>query len=241
MCPKQEKDATMALIPEGEFLMGATDDNDMGYTGAFQGELPQHTVNLDAFYMDTHLVTVDRYHRFMLATGYHPEHWVDDWINEPEQPVRGIRWEDALAFSKWAGKRLPTEAEWEKAARGGLTNQQFPWGNDDFDGSQAPALKKEDSPPPIGSFPPNGYGLYDMTGSLWQWCHDDRRLYTADHRHCPIGPVGGETRSVRGGDWYSHPFHKRCSRRGGAFLDRPTSNAGVRCVCDVTKTTKDSR
>jgi iron(II)-dependent oxidoreductase len=222
----------MVLIPSGEFLMGAVNDDDMGYTGAFREEKPQHTVYLEAYYIDTHLVTVGQYHKFMQAADYRPERWEDRWLNAPLQPVRSISLPDVLAYCDWAGNRLPTEAEWEKAARGGLIEAQYPWGDDAFDGSQAPDLEKEESPPDVGTYPPNGYGLYDMVGSLWQWCKDDRRLYSRDRRHCPVGPLGGETRSSRGGDWFSHPFHKRCSRRGSVTLTGGSGNLGFRCVRD---------
>jgi len=237
MMQPKDKDAPMVEIPAGEFFMGASNDDDMGYTSAFQQECPQHVVYLNAFSIDVHLVTIDRYHKFMQDTEYRPKSWNDTWCDQPQQPVTHIKWEDAQAFCKWAGKRLPTEAEWEKAARGGLIQKRFPWGDDDFDGSQALNGNKEGQPPPVGNFPPNGYGLYDMTGSLWQWCLDDRRLYTKDQRHCPIGPLGGETRSTRGGDWYSHPFHKRCSRRGGGFITLPSGNMGFRCVYSEQKVT----
>ena len=82
--------------------------------------------------------------------------------------------------------------------------------------------KREEGPPDVGMYPPNGYGLYDMVGSLWQWCRDDRRLYSNDRRHRPVGPLGG--------DWYSSPFHMRCSRRGSVRLAGGSGNLGFRCV-----------
>ena len=226
----------MVLIPSGEFLMGAVNDDDMGFTGASREEKPQHMVDLEAYTIDTHLVSVERYHRFIQAVDYRPESWQDNWLNAPLQPVRSISLSDVLEYCDWAGRRLPTEAEWEKAARGGLVNMPYPWGDDAFDGSQAADRKKEEGPPDVGMFPPNGYGLYDMVGSLWQWCRDDRRLYSNDRRHHPVGPLGGETRSARGGGTgYSSPFHKRCSRRGGVRLKGGSGNLGFRCVRDEIK------
>ncbi len=180
----------MVLIPSGEFLMGAVNDDDMGYTGAFREEKPQHVVNLEAYTIDTHLVSVEQYHGFMRAADYRPVTWQDSWRNAPLQPVRSISLPDVLEYCDWAGRRLPTEAEWEKAARGGLVNMLYPWGDDAFNGTQAADRKKEEGPPDVGMFPPNGYGLYDMVGSLWQWCRDDRRLYSNDRRHHPVGPPG---------------------------------------------------
>ena len=143
--------------------------------------------------------------------------------------------EGVLEYCDWAGRWLPTEAEWEKAARGGLVNMPYPWGDDAFDGSQAADRKREEGPPDVGMFPPNGYGLYDMVGSLWQWCRDDRRLYSMTADTVPWGPW--EVKRVRrgGGDWYSSPFHKRCSRRGGVRLAGGSGNLGFRCVRDDFK------
>jgi len=190
---------------------------------------------LEAYFFDSHLVSMERYRKFMGETGYRPERWQDSWLEKPLQPIRFIEWHDILAFCDWAEKRLPTEAEWKKAARGGFENKMYPWGDDVFDGTQAHHGNREDGPLDIGLFPPNGFGLYDMVGSLWQWCIDDRRLYTGDNRYCPAGPLGGETRSVRGGDWYTRPYHQRCSRRGGAFLEGGGGNLGFRCVRDADR------
>jgi sulfatase modifying factor 1 len=223
----------MVLVPAGEFLMGAQKSHADNYEKAPHEEKPQHNVELESFYIDIHLVSVERYHQFILETQYCPRIWEDEWLTRPLQPIRHIGWCDIQNYCDWARKRLPTEAEWEKAARGGLKDKLYPWGDDEFNGTQACLRKKEDGPPDIGQFQPNGYGLYDMVGSLWQWCVDDRRLYTGDKRYGPVGPLGGETRSVRGGDWYSSPHHKRCSRRGGAFLEGSCGNLGFRCVRDV--------
>ncbi|MEK7398916.1 MAG: formylglycine-generating enzyme family protein [Candidatus Poribacteria bacterium] len=115
--------ATMVLIPAGEFLMGSYEGND--------DEKPVHTVYLDAFYMDKYEVTNAQYKKFMDATTHKASYWWNDSkYNAPNQPVIGITWEDATAYAMWSGKRLPTEEEWEKAARGGLEWKLYIWGND---------------------------------------------------------------------------------------------------------------
>ena len=105
----------MALIPAGEFLMGAVDDDDMGYTKSFREEMPQHVVYLDAFHIDVYQVTNAQYEKFVETAGQSaPDPWGDSNFNAPNQPVVGVSWFDAIAYAEWAGKRLPTEAEWKR-------------------------------------------------------------------------------------------------------------------------------
>jgi len=113
--------APMVLIPAGEFQMGS-DEN--------ESEKPVHIVYLDSFYMDKYEVTNAQYRKFVQATGYkEPGEWWDEDVNGDSQPVGSVSWEDANAYAKWAGKRLPTKAEWEKAARGGLVGKKYVWGD----------------------------------------------------------------------------------------------------------------
>ena len=193
--------AQMVMIPAGEFEMGTDSDEISGLiewarkwysspvTSWHDREKPRHTVYLDAFYMDKYEVTNTLYKKFIDATGHKsPDFWNDDKYNSPDQPVVGVTWDDAKAYAEWAGKRLPTEAEWEKAARGGLVGKKFPWGDSDPDGTQCNFADKNTSDiwsdksvddgyqyaAPVGSFTPNGYGLYDMAGNVWEWCADSR-------------------------------------------------------------------
>ena len=169
--------AEMVLIPSGVFLMGSGD-------GLYPIETPLHTVYLDAFYMDKYEVTVGQYRQFLEATGHlNLPDWVSRYSPTDEHPVVGVSWNDAMAYAQWAGKRLPTEAEWEKAARGGLGAQYYgtltyPWGHS-CQGRFLPNANKANydknvgKTTPVGTYPPNGYGLYDMAGNVWEWCLDE--------------------------------------------------------------------
>ncbi len=192
----------MGLVPAGEFMMGSLEGK------GYENEYPQHVVCLDAFYIDIYEVTNAKYKQFMNSTGYKtPKYWDNPDFNAPNQPVVGISQNDAKAYANWAGKRLPTEAEWEKAARGGLIGKDYPWGdtlthnNANYDG--VGVGDEWDGPSPVGSFAPNGYGLYDMAGNVWEWCAD---WYLCDYyanspKLNPKGPDSGSTRAIRGGSW----------------------------------------
>ena len=221
------------------------------YEGAqsswFEDEAPRHTVYLDKFHMDKYETTNALYKKFMDATGHKaPDYWNDSKYNAPDQPVLGVSWDDARAYAEWAGKQLPTEAQWEKAARGGLDGKKFPWGDSDPDGSQCNfADKNTDSSwsdkgvddgyectAPVGSFAPNGYGLYDMAGNVWEWCSDryDASYYADSPKSNPTGPDSGTFRVVRGGSWYYNPRYLRVA---GRLSDSPTDSLyynGFRCV-----------
>jgi len=122
----EKEDVEMVLIPAGEFEMGSND-------GRFD-EKPVHTVYIDAFYIDTHEVTVGQYKQFIKETDYRPlPDWVSIYSPTDKHPVFGVSWHDAMAYCQWAGKRLPTEAEWEYAARGGLERKKYPWGDKEPD------------------------------------------------------------------------------------------------------------
>ncbi len=199
----------MVLIPEGEFQMGSDAPE------AADNEKPEHTVYVDAFYIDIHEVTVGEYTRFVEETGSNPlPLWASERSPTDNHPVVAVSWHDAMAYAKWVNKRLPTEAEWEKAARGGLSGEKYPWGNTDPDGTQCNYADKhtvdlvwnfdgeeqritwadEDVDDgylynaPIGSFLPNPYGLYDMAGNVWEWCLDEyvEDFYADSPRENPI-------------------------------------------------------
>ncbi len=229
-----EDGVPMILIPAGEFQMGSNNGDD--------DEKPVHTVYVDAFYMDKYEVTNAQFRKFMDATGCKaPIYWLDSEYNAPDQPVVGVNWYGAVGYAEWAGKRLPTEAEWEKAARGGLSDKKYPWGDStnhdaaNYNGTDGKDYWGKTSP--VGSFAPNGYGLYDMAGNVWEWCSDwyDEDYYSNAPKRNPTGPSSGGYRVMRSGSWSgSNGFYLRCANRDD---DRPVSTdvvRGFRCCASLS-------
>lgn len=216
----------MVAIPAGYFQMGSN-------TGDFC-ERPVHTVYVNAFYLDKYEVTNAQYRAFMEATGYPaPKYWNDSRFNQPNQPVVGVSWEDALAYARWVGKRLPTEAEWEYAARGGLVGSKFPWGDGDATGKACLGQNWQyGKPDNVGSYAPNGYGLYDMAGGVWEWCADwfDCEYYKSSPQINPSGPVSGSERVLRGGAWSYDAYYARCSSRHHLKPNTQSNSVGFRCA-----------
>ena len=247
------KGREMVLIPAGEFQMGSNDGED--------DEKPVHKVYLDAFYMDKYEVTNAQYRRFVQATGHsEPEGrayvdgekrsdfrpWSDSRFNGDSQPVVCVGWDDAQAYAKWAGKRLPTEAEWEKAARGGLTDEKYPRGDsithDDANYSGTSGKDVWSETAPVGSFDPNGYGLYDMAGNVWEWCADGyySSYYSMSPERNPTGPNTGFVRVLRGGSWYYNlyaPFYLRVAYRYFNIPSYSYYGVGFRCVSQDSNVT----
>ena len=252
--------APMVLIPAGDFQMGSN------YRGV---EQPVHTVYADAFYMDIHEVTVGQYNQFVRATG-HNSLPADVSIYSPtdRHPIVLVSWHDAMAYAKWAGKRLSTEAEWEYAARGGLEGQRYPWGNAPLDGTQCNFADKnlskiwhrewgdnhadkdiDDGYPytaPVGSYPANGYGLYDMAGNVLEWCFDayDANFYANSPRWNPIADIVikdvennivsvNNLRVMRGGSWLNIPRYSWVAARSNATATQLFINCGFRCAKSV--------
>jgi sulfatase modifying factor 1 len=244
----------MVLIPEGSFLMGSEEGSEF--------EKPVHDVHLDAYYMDATPVTNAQFAAFVEATGYRttaerleriltiqeggaqsPE---ASWRTfatrgREDHPVTYVSWYDASAYAKWVGKRLPTEAEWEKAARGGVEGKRFPWGDESPGDGRANWNRRqsEDEPTPtlpVRSFPPNGYGMYDMVGNVWEWCADwyVDPYYVVSEARNPKGPDVGEYRVRRGASWnVREDFRLRCSNRGAMLPDRAWPNLGFRCAASA--------
>lgn len=200
-----------ALIPEGPFLMG--DDAHLA------DERPAHRVWLSAFRLALLPVTNREYAAFLAATGHEPPRfWDDARFNAPEQPVVGVSWFDAVDYCAWLSDvtarrwRLPTEAEREKAARGGLESAAYPWGDDagENDGRFA-----QDAPRAAGASSPNGYGLLDIAYNVHEWCSDwyDPDYYRRSPERDPQGPASGTRRASRGGAWRHQIKVSRCSAR----------------------------
>ena len=187
-------DVEMVFVPGGEFTMGRTfPRGDEAYPGMYKisTELPSHTVNVAPFYIDKYEVTNARYGTFVEATGRKPpETFAKPLFNHPDQSVVAVTWVDAFEYCKWVGKRLPTEAEWEKAARG-TDKRRFAWGNE-WDPSKAHhgadmggvmfLSQDEQVPKPPGIFPDNvsPYGAMDMTGNVWEYTSSLYKPYPYD-------------------------------------------------------------
>ncbi len=220
----------MHYIPAGEFEMGSEDGN--------SDELPPHTVYLDAFWMDETEVTNAMYIKCMDAgTCEKPSSTHYEYMSLANHPVVHVSWQDAQAYCEWAGGRLPTEAEWEKAARGGLDGKKYPWGNDVAVCNQsaenaAQFVRCNGHTVPVGSFNANGYGLYDMAGNVLEWVADwyDSDYYKNSPRDNPTGPPPGEYRVFRGGSWTFESDGLRCAIRGYNFPIYEYYDLGFRCA-----------
>ena len=227
----------MVLIPAGSFEMG---DH---FNEESRSERPVHTVELDSFYMDVHEVTVGQFREFVNQSGYkYGDYWdsVAHFSPGGEYPMIYVNWNDATAYAKWAGKRLPTEAEWEYAARGGLVGKRYPWGdevthNDANYAGTGGKDKWEWQAAPVGSFKANGYGLYDMAGNVWEWCQDwyGSDYYNNSPAKNPPGPETGSYRVLRGGGWYYSTGNLRVASRLGSTPYSGSANYGFRCVADL--------
>lgn len=204
----------MIEIPAGWFQMGWTAGQDV--------ERPVHRVWVDSFALAETQVTVAEYARFLDAT-YRPPPptWDDPNFNRPEQPVTAASWFEAMAYCEWLSEmtggryRLPTEAEWERAARGGVQGKLFPWGDDP---PQSRAHYNElwrNGPEAVKRSPPNAYGLYEMCENVHEWCSDWFQVdyYSRSPERNPPGPESGERKSSRGGSWRHHVKISRCSAR----------------------------
>jgi formylglycine-generating enzyme required for sulfatase activity len=238
---EQKQKHKSVTIPAGEFIMGMNDARPDTY--------PERTIYLDAYEIDQYEVTNAQYWEFleyMKKTNDHskcfkgepsskdhtPRFWDNEYYNSPDYPVARIDWYDAYAYAVWAGKRLPTESEWEKAARG-ADGRGFPWGNE-WDPSRC-NLKGE--PKPVGSEPggKSVYGCFDMAGSVYEWCADWylESYYSESPSMNPKGPESGVRRVIRGGSRFSVPFQVRTTTRKSEQPDLFNLSMGFRCAKDV--------
>lgn len=234
----------MSVISGGTFYRGSMDGN--------RDEMPRHHITLSSFALDIHPVTNEQFVRFLEVMGGEKDSNHQDIIRMRDSrikrsggrlsiesgyskhPVVGVTWYGAIAYAKWVGKRLPTEAEWEVAARGGLESLLYPTG-DDIEKTQANFFSSDTIA--VMSYPPNGYGLYDMPGNVYEWCYDwygyNYYEVSVQEPDNPTGPLQGVYRVLRGGCWKSLKEDLRCSRRHRNNPGTVNGTYGFRCATDV--------
>jgi len=215
---------SMVVIPEGWFWMGSE--------GRFRWESPRHRVWLDAFKIGVTPVTRREYARFLEDSGHaEPAGWEEPRFSRPDQPVVGVTWFAALAFCEWLSTleretyRLPTEAEWEKACRGGLESAEYAWGDEPPEAIDY--FRSEwNEPRPVGEWRRNGYDLFNMGDNVHEWCSDwyADNYYASSPDKNPIGPEAGTRRVSRGGSWRhqikaSRAAHRSSLPPGFAYTD----------------------
>ena len=230
--------APMTLVPCGEFDMGSPEQ------GGDEDERPQHRVHVDAFYVDLYQITNGRYAAFLKNTRRaEPRGWKNVTLPaDSDLPVVGVTWQDAAAFCRWAGNRLLTEAEWEKAARG-TDGRKYPWGDDEPSPRHANYGKSEDDPEAhllaVGSLEAgkSPYGVYDMAGNVWEWVADwyGETYYRQSPDRNPKGPPKGTSKVARGGAWDRHVFNVRSANRSAFNPSNRFKDVGFRCARNAPK------
>jgi formylglycine-generating enzyme required for sulfatase activity len=229
--------APMVLIPAGEFWMGSPDGEGNG------PEHPRHQVYLDAFYIDQVEVTVSRYAEFLRSMSRsEPLVWYQaDPRKHGNLPVVGVDWNDADAYCRWAGKRLPTEAEWEKAARG-TDERRYPWGTEvptnrlaNFGKDKSVYAYEKLAPVESYETGKSPYGVYHMAGNVWEWVADwyDENYYAKSLERNPKGPSSGQYRVQRGGSWGNKPVEVRSALRHRLTPTAQSFFIGFRCAQDT--------
>lgn len=219
-------------IPVGAYLMGQADGRDE--------EQPVHEVRVPAIKLGRYQVTNQQYDVFCAATGHASTRFRHkEGFDDPRQPVAGPSWFDAVAYCTWLSKEtsqmfcLPTEAQWEWAARGGLTGSVYPWGD-------APVTERADyaerwrtGPEPVGTSAPNGYGLYDMCENVHEWCSEwyDPEYYVVSPVDNPQGPSERIRKASRGGAWRHHIKISRCAARSSIPPHLEYADYGFRVAC----------
>jgi len=232
--PTGSTEPLFVRIPEGWFLMGSETGQD--------NERPMHRVWVDAFEFAACQVTNADYAHFLAATGHRrPLHWDDPLFSDPDQPVVAPSWFDAVAYCDWltalTGRRhrLPSEAEWERAARGGLEQKLYPWGDERPESLHDYASRWKTAPEPVGRAERNSYGLYDIGANVHEWCSDwfNPDYYRGSPERNPEGPADGTRKSSRGGSWRHYTKISRCAARSSIPPEFQYADYGFRVARDI--------
>lgn len=224
----------LVAIPAGWFLMGSETGQD--------NERPVHRVWIDSFRLAAHQVTNTAYAEFLRDKGkLPPPFWHDANFSNPAQPVVGVSWHEAAEYCEWLrastglAYRLPTEAEWERAARGGIEGALFPWGDVPPESLPNYANRWQTGPEPVGLSAPNNFGLFDLCANVHEWCSDwfSPDYYAAAPERNPRGPESGDRRASRGGSWRHHIKVTRCAGRSSIPPHLQYADYGFRVACDL--------
>jgi sulfatase modifying factor 1 len=226
--------AQTVSIPTGSFTMGRTkltsDDKTNMRPHVLLDDRPPHQVTISAFQIDRHEVTNAQYQEFVAAT-HHPApyHWANG-RPAADLPVYNVNWDDANSYCQWKGQRLPTEAEWERAARGGKEELDYPWG--DQPDPKLALFNVTTGPGPVEKFPPNDFGVYDMAGNVSEWTADWFAVayYQSSPSVDPQGPSTGEYKIIRGGAWSDSARRITVFFRNWVRSTQRTPNIGFRCA-----------
>jgi formylglycine-generating enzyme required for sulfatase activity len=259
--------AEMVLVPAGEFVMGSNDvdikevaPRHKVHVNGFYMDKYEVTIELFVKFLNAVIdpeIEEDRAKRYSwvvirndIEFPERGEWWPTEIIFEDGKhkafeglktlPVVAVGWDAAQSYCLWVQERLPTEAEWERAARGGLEGKDYPWGDEIPIGGVIFGRKWIDNhlPPPmgrVGNYLPNRYGLFDMAGNVWEWCYDwyDPKYYRASPRKNPLGPESGTEKVLRGGSWFNGSLSLRVAHRNFAAPSRLHDAVGFRCVKDI--------
>lgn len=212
----------------------------MGSEAGQDNERPVHRVWVDAFYLAERQVTNQEYAGFLEASGIQTPYRDDPNFSHPDQPVVAVSWFEAVQYCDWlsgitGGRyRLPTEAEWERAARGGQEGKLFPWGDDPPQSLPNYGERWKSGPEAVARYPPNRFGLFDIGENVHEWCSDwyQPSYYAISPERNPCGPEGGERRASRGGSWRHHVKVARCAARSSLPPQFKYADYGFRLACD---------
>jgi formylglycine-generating enzyme required for sulfatase activity len=232
--PPDSIEPLLVSIPGAWFLMGSASGQDC--------ERPVHRVWTDSFLLAATQVTNAEYQRFVNATSPDPPpFWNDANFSLPRHPVTGVSWFDANRYCQWLAAqtgrsyRLPTEAEWERAARGDFEQNDFPWGNEPPQSLPDYGTRWQNGPELVAHYAPNSFGLYNIGENVHEWCSDwyDPNYYASSPERNPRGPEQGQRKSSRGGSWRHHVKVARCSARSSIPPDFHYADYGFRIACSI--------